>query len=137
MLVSGICQKILVERLDKFPEPLTGEGYLSSLETSIFWQIPLTSMVYFYNSTEYVVCSGIQWPPPSTLNIFYCWIYSPTKVKYHLTCFNNTFSNNKLISNRFAVFVTCSHILTYMWNRLLIDFYWCVYDRVCNVPLVP
>ena len=35
MLVSGICQKILVERLDKFPEPL-GEGYLSSLETSIF-----------------------------------------------------------------------------------------------------
>ena len=55
MLVSGICQKILVERLDKFPEPLTGEGYLSSLETSIFWQIPLTSMVYFYNSTEYVV----------------------------------------------------------------------------------
>ena len=36
MLVSGICQKILVERLDKFPEPPTGEGYLSSLETSIF-----------------------------------------------------------------------------------------------------
>ena len=34
MLVSGICQKILVERLDKFPEPPTGEGYLSSLETS-------------------------------------------------------------------------------------------------------
>ena len=30
MLVSGICQKILVERLDKFPEPLTGEGYLSA-----------------------------------------------------------------------------------------------------------
>ena len=55
MLVSGICQKILVERQDKFPEPLTDEGYLSSLEISIFWQIPLTSMVYFYNSTEYVV----------------------------------------------------------------------------------
>ena len=53
MLVSGICQKILVERLDKFPEPI-GEGYLSSLETSIFWQIPLTSMVYFYNSTEWL-----------------------------------------------------------------------------------
>ena len=30
MLVSGICQKILVERLDKFPEPI-GKGYLSSL----------------------------------------------------------------------------------------------------------
>ena len=54
MLVSGICQKILLERLDKFPEPI-GEGYLSSFETSIFWQIPLTSMVYFYNSIEYVV----------------------------------------------------------------------------------
>ena len=54
MLVSGIYQKILVERLDKFPEPI-GKGYLSSFETSIFWQIPLTSMVYFYNSTEYVV----------------------------------------------------------------------------------
>ena len=40
MLVSGICQQILVERLEKFPEPTTGEGYLSSLETSIFWQIP-------------------------------------------------------------------------------------------------
>ena len=36
MLVSGICQKILVERLDKFPEP-KGEGYLSTLETSIFF----------------------------------------------------------------------------------------------------
>ena len=55
MLVIGICQKILVERLDKFPEPPTGEGYLSSLSTSICWQIPLTSMVYFYNSIEYVV----------------------------------------------------------------------------------
>ena len=66
MLVSGICQNILVERLDKFPEPID-EGYLSSLETYrlgifvlsrnqyFFWQIPLTSMVYFYNSTEYVV----------------------------------------------------------------------------------
>ena len=36
MLVSGICQRILVERLDKFPEP-KGEGYLSSHETSIFF----------------------------------------------------------------------------------------------------
>ena len=52
MLVSGICQKIQVGKLDKLPEP-TGEGYLFSLETSIFGQIPLTSMVYFYNSTEY------------------------------------------------------------------------------------
>ena len=53
-------------------------------------------------------------------------IYSPTKVKHHLTCFNNIFSNNELISNRFAVFATCTHILTYLWNRLLIDFYLCV-----------
>ena len=29
-----------------------------------------------------------------------------------LTCFNNIFSNNELISNRFAVFVTCTYILT-------------------------
>ena len=40
------------------------------------------------------------------------FIYSPTKVKHHLTCFNNIFSNNELISNRFPVFVTCTHILT-------------------------
>ena len=39
-------------------------------------------------------------------------MYSPTKAKHHLTCFNNIFSNNELISNRFAVFVTCTHILT-------------------------
>jgi hypothetical protein len=45
-------------------------------------------------------------------NPFY--IYSPTKVKHHLTCFNNIFSNNEFISNRFAVFVTCTHILTYL-----------------------
>jgi hypothetical protein len=25
--------------------------------------------------------------------------YSPTKVKHHLTCFNNIFSNNELISD--------------------------------------
>jgi hypothetical protein len=30
------------------------------------------------------------------------------------TCSNNIFSNNELISNRFAVFVTCTHILTYL-----------------------
>jgi hypothetical protein len=41
-------------------------------------------------------------------------IYSPIKVKHHLTCFNNIFSNNELISNRFAVVVTCTHILTYL-----------------------
>jgi hypothetical protein len=46
------------------------------------------------------------------------------------------FSNNELISNRFVVFVICTHILTYLWNRLLIDFYLCVYDRVCKVPRV-
>jgi hypothetical protein len=46
------------------------------------------------------------------------------------------FSNNELISNRFAVFVTCTHILTYLANRLLVDFYLCVYDRVCKVPRV-
>jgi hypothetical protein len=57
-------------------------------------------------------------------------------LKHHLTCFNNIFSNNELISNRFAVFATCTHILTYLWNRLLIDFYLCVYNRVCKVPRV-
>jgi hypothetical protein len=46
-----------------------------------------------------------------------CWTLKFTKVKHHLTCFNNTFSNNELISNRFAVFVTCTHILTYLWNK--------------------
>jgi hypothetical protein len=30
-------------------------------------------------------------------------IDSPTKVKHHLICFNNIFSNNELISNRFAI----------------------------------
>jgi hypothetical protein len=59
------------------------------------------------------------------------------QVKHHLICFNNIFSNNELISNRFAVFVTCTHMLTYLWNRLMIDFYLCVYDRVCKVPRVP
>ena len=48
MFVSGICQKILVSRLDKYPSPVGGSGNFSSLSTSIFWQIPLTSMVYFY-----------------------------------------------------------------------------------------
>ena len=39
----------------------------------------------------------------------YTGIYSPTKVKHHLTCFNNIFSNNELISNRFAVYVSPVH----------------------------
>ena len=64
-----------------------------------------------------------------TLNYPPRFIYSPTKVKHHLTCCNNIFSNNELISNRFAVFATCTHILTYLWNRLLIDFY--VYMTGC------
>jgi hypothetical protein len=46
--------------------------------------------------------------------LYYTHIYSPTKVKHHLTCFNNIFSIDELISNRFAVFVTCTHILTYL-----------------------
>ena len=35
---------------------------------------------------------------PETFRNIY--IYSPTKGKYHLTCFNNIFSNNELISNK-------------------------------------
>ena len=46
--------------------------------------------------------------------VIYIYINSLTKVKHDLTCFNNIFSNNELISNRFAVFVTCTHILTYL-----------------------
>jgi hypothetical protein len=46
---------------------------------------------------------------------------SPTKVKHHLTCFNNIFSNNELISNRFAVFVTCTYILTYLYNDGMVN----------------
>ena len=70
------------------------------------------------------------------LNTSLLYIYSPRKVKHHLICFNNIFSNNELISNRFAVFVSYSYTLTYLWNRLLIDFYLCVYDRVCKVSRV-
>jgi hypothetical protein len=39
------------------------------------------------------------------LFILFVIVYSPTKVKHHLTCFNNIFSNNELISNRFAVII--------------------------------
>jgi hypothetical protein len=38
--------------------------------------------------------------------VSYCWSI--------ILMFNNIFSNNELISNRFAVFVTCTHILTYL-----------------------
>jgi hypothetical protein len=31
MLVSGICQKILVSRLDKYPSPVGGSGNLSKM----------------------------------------------------------------------------------------------------------
>jgi hypothetical protein len=44
----------LAYRLGKFVQSLNqyiGSGNLSSLSTSIFWQIPLTSMVYFYTIT--------------------------------------------------------------------------------------
>jgi hypothetical protein len=45
MLVSGICQKILVSRLD----------------ISIFWQIPLTNMVYFYIIPPYIKMLDFHW----------------------------------------------------------------------------
>jgi hypothetical protein len=53
---------------------------------------------------KHVMCKPLNKIP--TLSIY---IFSPTKVKHHLTCFNNIFSNNELISNRFAVLVTCTH----------------------------
>jgi hypothetical protein len=43
MLVSGICQKILVSRLDKYPSPI-GSRNLSSLSTSI-------AVVFLKNTT--------------------------------------------------------------------------------------
>jgi hypothetical protein len=36
----------------------------------------------------------------------------------------------------FSLPVHTYNVLTYLWNRLLIDFYLCVYDRVCKVPCV-
>jgi hypothetical protein len=39
-------------------------------------------------------------------------IYSPTKVKHHLTCFNNIFSNNELI--------TMMEWLTLKWSATLL-----------------
>jgi hypothetical protein len=64
-----------------------------------------------------------------------------TKIVYNLnldiffTCWSHFFLNSPYFKS-FAVFITCTHILTYLWNRLLIDFYLCVYDRVCKVPRV-
>ena len=94
--------------------------------------------LYYYCDLSIFMSSSWHWVL-LVIIIIVClinYIYSPTKVKHHLTCFNNNFSYNELISNRFAIFVTCTHILTYLWNRLLIDFYLCVYDRVCKVPRV-
>ena len=101
---------------------LISPSWLANQIVGIHW-ILYFSRIYF----------DIKFLPPHLENI-----YSPSKVKHHLTCFNNIFSNNELISNWFAVLVTCTHIhvLTYLWNRLLIDFYLCVYDRVCKVPRV-
>jgi hypothetical protein len=66
------------------------------------------------------------------------WLQSPLcmPTACHLSGMLNVRRTIELISNRFAVFVTCTHILTYLWNRSLIDFYLCVYDRVCKVPRV-
>ena len=111
----------------------------------IYVELPSVSSIesYTYNRLWYVWKYG-YWNGFVLLKVIYIqtlapnktFLYSPTKVKHHLTCFNNIFSNNEFISNRFAVFVTCTHILTYLWNRLLINFYLCVYDRVCKVPRV-
>ena len=62
-------------------------------------------------------------------NRIICYIYT-----VRLTCFNNIFSNNELISNRFAVFVTCTHILTCETGYWSIFIY--VYMTVCKVPRV-
>ena len=99
--------------------------------------IPIISLYYYYDLSIFM-SSSWHWVLLMII-IIVClinYIYSPTKVKHHLTCFNNIFSYNELISSRLAVFATCTHILTYLWNRLLIDFYLCVHDRVCKVPRV-
>ena len=73
------------------------------------------------------------------LMVTYHYVKFYVSIIIHLEVLNingNIFYDNELISNRFAVFITCTHILTYLWNRLLIDFYWCVYDRVCKEPRV-
>jgi hypothetical protein len=100
-------------------------------------QFVLPSTGFEPEPTPLIHCSTIrlayvQRPTPLD-HIHSLYINSPTKVKHHLTCFNNIFFNNELISNRFAVFVTCTHILIYLLNRLLLDFYLCVYDRLCKV----
>jgi hypothetical protein len=94
--------------------------------------------IIYFNASFFIFVRADRFQKPCSLiwdMMQKCHIKS-TKVKHHLNCFNNIFSNNGLISNRFAVFVTCTHILTYLCNRLLVDFYLCVYDRVCKVPRV-
>ena len=51
------------------------------------------------------------------------FIYSPTKVKHHLICFNNFFSNNELISNRFVFSLPVN---TYLPVKQVIDRFLCM-----------
>ena len=55
-------RKITVERrkISRAEWPI-GSGNLFSLSTSIFWQIPLTSMVYFYTITQSFTLYAIIW----------------------------------------------------------------------------
>ena len=81
--------------------------------------------IIYFNASFFIFVRADRFQKPCSLiwdMMQKCHIKS-TKVKHHLNCFNNIFSNNGLISNRFAVFVTCTHILTYLCNRLLVDFY--------------
>ena len=81
--------------------------------------------------------------------VFYLYIYILVDIIYHLYLLIYTVRQNlsttwlvsiisflimNLFQIGFAIFFTCTHILTCLWNRLLIDFYLCVYDRVCKVP---
>ena len=75
---------------------------------------PLLIQPYVIKFVSVVTCSTPSIKLLHRLLFPYKIIYSPTKVKHHLTCFNNIFSKNELISNRFAVFVTCTRILTYL-----------------------
>jgi hypothetical protein len=43
-----------------------------------------------------------------------CYLSMAKTTVMHANSLPNVFSNNELISNRFAVFVTCTHILTYL-----------------------
>ena len=56
MLVSGICpKKYWLRDWTNFPSRQARDICLLSKPAFFLGQIPLTSMVYFYNSTEYVV----------------------------------------------------------------------------------